>query len=64
MRVLFVQLTVFDVFEEPIGAFAAAIHSIPQLQPDGSYLWTFIFVENGIDYSIFLYGKEESDHVA
>jgi hypothetical protein len=64
VRVLYIQLTLFDILEEPVGAFAAAIHSVPQAQPDGSYLWTFIFVEDGNEYSIFLYGKEEGDHVA
>lgn len=58
VRVLFVQLVVYDALEAPIGAFAAAIHSIPQEQEDGWYLWTFIFVEDGIDYSIFLYGRD------
>lgn len=63
VRVLYVYLTFYDAFEEPIGAFAAAIHSIPQSQPDGSWLWTFIFVEDDTDYSIFLYGHENDDHV-
>ena len=58
VRVLFVQLVIYDALEAPIGAFAAAIHSIPQAQDDGWYLWTFIFVEDGIDYSIFLYGRD------
>lgn len=63
VRVLYIQLTLFDVLEEPVGAFAAAIHSVPQPQDDGSYLWTFIFVDNGNEYSIFLYGKEDVDHI-
>jgi hypothetical protein len=56
VRALYVQLLMFDALEEPIGAFALAIHSIPQEQADGSWLWTYIFVENGMEYSIFLYG--------
>ncbi|MDH3215455.1 MAG: hypothetical protein OEN01_04080 [Candidatus Krumholzibacteria bacterium] len=63
-RALFVQLTFYDAFEEPIAAFAAAAHSIPQQQADGSWLWTFIFVEDEIDYGIFLYGQVVDDHVA
>lgn len=63
VRVLYVHLTFYDAFEEPIGAFVAAAHSIPQPQADGSWLWTFIFVEDGIDYGIFLYGKVVDDHV-
>jgi hypothetical protein len=63
VRVLYVQLSFYDAFEEPIGAFAAAINSIPQHQEDGSWLWTFIFVEDQIDYGVFLYGLVVDDHV-
>jgi hypothetical protein len=63
VRVMYAQLLFYDAFEEPIGAFAAAIHSVPQHQADGSWLWTYIFVEGGIDYGIFLYGKVVDDHV-
>ncbi|UCG51867.1 MAG: hypothetical protein JSW58_17155 [Candidatus Latescibacterota bacterium] len=64
VRVLYVHLVFFAAFEPPVAAFALAIHSIPQRQPDGSYLWTYIYVDEGIDYSIFLYGKDEGDYVA
>jgi hypothetical protein len=63
VRVLYIQLTLYDILEEPVGAFAAAIHSVPQPQPDGSYLWTFIFVDGANEYSIFLNGKVVGDHV-
>lgn len=63
IRALFLQLVMFDALEEPIGAFALAIHSVPQAQEDGSYLWTYIFVEDGVEYSIFLYGTPQQDHV-
>jgi hypothetical protein len=63
IRVLFVQLTLYDILEEPVGAFAAAAHSVPQKQDDGSYLWTFIFVDDGAEYSVFLYAKENGDVV-
>ncbi len=63
VRALFVHLLMFDALDEPVGAFAIAAHSIPQKQPDGSWLWTYIFVEEGAEYSIFLYGKPESDYV-
>ncbi|MCZ6767131.1 MAG: hypothetical protein O7D32_09400 [bacterium] len=58
VRALFVQLTIYATFEAPVGAFAVAINSVPQPQSDGSWLWTFIFAEDGIEYSIFLYGME------
>jgi hypothetical protein len=60
VRALYVQLLMYDVLEEPIGAFALAIHSIPQDQDDGSWLWTYIFVEDGMEYSIFLYGTPDA----
>lgn len=56
VRAVFITLTTFDMLEEPIGAFAYAIHSVPQEQSDGSYLWTYIFVDETIEYSVFLYG--------
>ena len=57
VRALYIQLTFWSALEPPIAAFALAIHSVPQPQDDGSYLWTYIFVENEIEYAIFLYGK-------
>lgn len=63
VRAIFVQLIMYDALQEPIGAFALAIHSVPQAIGDGSYLWTYIFVEDGVEYSIFLYGTPMTDRV-
>jgi len=64
VRAIYVQLITYDMLEEPIAAFAFAIHSIPQEQPDGSYLWTYIFVEDGgTEYSVFLFGTPMLDRV-
>lgn len=64
VRAIFVQLLMYDALEEPIGAFALAVHSVPQPQADGSYLWTYIFVDDdGTEYSIFLFGKPMNSHV-
>jgi len=63
VQALYAQFLVYDALEEPIGAFAAAIHSVPQAQQDGSYLWTYIFVDNTIEYSVFLYGTPQTDRV-
>lgn len=62
VRVLYVHLVFCAAFEPPVAAFALAIHSIPQLQSDGSWLWTYIFVDKGVEYSIFLYGKRVDNH--
>jgi hypothetical protein len=64
VRAVFVYLTVYDLLDEPIGAFALAIHSVPQKQDDGSYLWTYIFVDKDIEYSVFLYGTPGPETVA
>jgi hypothetical protein len=45
----------------PVSAFALAIHSVPQLQTDGWWLWTYIFVKDQVEYSIFLYGRDLGD---
>ncbi|MGD8413010.1 MAG: hypothetical protein PVF33_02190 [Candidatus Latescibacterota bacterium] len=65
VRVLFLQLLMYDALEEPVGAFALAVHSVPQPQDDGSWLWTYIFVDEGIEYNIYLYGTPDTgdDHV-
>lgn len=63
VRVIFLQLSLYDALEEPVGAFAAAINAVPQAQSDGSYLWTFIFVDEGVEYGIFLYGIQVGNRV-
>jgi hypothetical protein len=62
IRVLFVDLVVFSSFEPPVTAFAIALHSVPQRQADGSWLWTYLFVDGDIEYSIYLRGKDAGDH--
>ncbi len=64
VRVFFVQLSFYAAFEAPVSAFAVAINSVPQKQPDGSWLWTYIYVDDGMDYGIFLYGTPMTDRVA
>ena len=49
VRVIYVQLLTLDALEEPVAAFALAIHSVPQQQEDGSWLWTYIFVDNALE---------------
>ncbi len=63
VRAVFVLLSFYDAIEEPFAAFAVAIHAVPQPQSDGSYLWTYIFVDDGIEYSIFLFGRVVGDHI-
>jgi hypothetical protein len=63
VRAVFIYLSTYDMLDEPISAFAHAIHSVPQEQADGSYLWTYIFVDGTIEYSVFLYGTPKPSTV-
>jgi hypothetical protein len=62
-RVQILHLAFCAALTPPVSAFALAIHSVPQLQPDGCWLWTYIYVKDQVDYSIFLFGKDVGDRV-
>jgi hypothetical protein len=62
VRVFYVDLVFCAALQPPVAAFSLAIHSVPQHQEDGSWLWTYIFVDNGVEYQIFLYGTNAGDH--
>ncbi len=64
VRVLFLDIVVLTALAQPIAAFATAIHSVPQLQQDGSWLWTYVFVDNNIEHSIFIRGKRMESYVS
>jgi hypothetical protein len=61
VRVYYVELVFWAALQPPVSAFALAIHSVPQLQDDGSWLWTYIYVDGAIEYRIFLNGKNAGD---
>ena len=63
VRALFLQVVVYSALVEPVCAFEVAIRSVPQPQPDGSWLWTYIYVAKDAEYSIYLYGKPVDDYV-
>jgi len=65
VRVFFLNVVAYSALAEPVAAFTTAIHSIPQYQQDGSWLWTYVYVDNhGSEYSIFLNGKRMDSFVA
>jgi len=65
VRVFFLNVVVYAAPAQPVAAFATAIHSVPQYQQDGSWLWTYVFVDNqGSEFSIFLRGKRMDSYVA
>lgn len=63
VRVLYLNVVVYSALVEPVAAFALAAHSVPQPQPDGSWLWTYIFVGGSAEYGIYLYGKQVGEYV-
>jgi len=63
VRVLFLDVVAFTALAHPVAAFSTAIHSVPQYQQDGSWLWTYVYVDNTSEYSIFLRGKRMESYV-
>ncbi len=61
VRVQWLYLAFCGALVPPVSAFALAIHSVPQLQTDGWWLWTYIYVKDQAEYGIFLYGKDIGD---
>jgi len=58
VRVLFLNIVAYSALAEPVAVFVTAVRSVPQYQQDGSWLWTYIYVDNhDSEYSIFLRGK-------
>lgn len=64
VRSLYLQLVIYCALVEPVAAFEVAIHSVPQHQQDGSWLWTYLYVGADGEYGIYLYGKNETDYVS
>jgi hypothetical protein len=64
VRVLYLDVVVYSALVDPVAAFALAVNSVPQRQPDGSWLWTYIVKEGAIEYGIFLYGLDLGDVVS
>ncbi len=65
VRVLVVHLVACVALEPPVAAFVVALHSVPQKQADGTWLWTYIFVDknnNNIEHHIYLRGRNAGDY--
>ncbi len=63
VRVFYLKTVVFAASVVPVAAFSLAVHSVPQLQQDGSWLWTYIYMNGTIQNDILLYGKQMEDFV-
>ncbi|MFH1754073.1 MAG: hypothetical protein ABIA59_00065 [Candidatus Latescibacterota bacterium] len=62
VRVLVVHMVACAAVQPPVAAFVIAVHSVPQRQADGSWLWTYIIVDEEIEYSIYLRGNNVGEH--
>jgi hypothetical protein len=51
------------VLAPPIAAFSLAIHTVPNHQQDGSWIWVYTFVDGDEEAQVRLHGRIESDHV-
>lgn len=63
VRAAFLNVAVVTILTPPHLAFAAAIHTIPSKQSDGSYLWIYTYSEDGMDYQIRLNGAPTGDKI-
>ncbi len=63
VRALYLRVVVYSAMVAPVAAFEAAINSVPQPQADGSWLWTYLFVDSDGEFRIYLYGIPEEEYV-
>jgi hypothetical protein len=62
-RAIYLKTVVLAASALPVEAFSLAAHSVPQRQPEGSWLWTYIFVSGTTEYDILLYGKPMDTYI-
>lgn len=63
LRAAFINLVVAAVVTPPAAAIRAATHSIPSPQPDGSWIWTFTYVNGEEEVVLRLRGLPEDNGV-
>ena len=59
VRVVYLNLTVADVFAPPVLALNAALNTTPVLGDDGWFTWTYSFTDKGHDVTLRLRGRIE-----
>lgn len=64
IRVTVIQVVTRFVLTPPVAAFAAAIHTIPSPQDDGSWIWIYTWVDGAEEAQIRLRGEDLGDKVA
>lgn len=63
VRVAVIGVVTEFILTPPITVFALALNATPVLQPDGSYLWVYTYVEGSEESQIRLRGKVFADRV-
>jgi hypothetical protein len=58
LRVVVIDALTRLVLAPPVTAFAVALHTVPSLQPDGSWLWVYTWVNGPEEAQIRLRGHE------
>ena len=56
-RLVYINLTVADLFAAPVLALQAALHTEPVLGDDGWFTWTYSFTDNGHNITLRLRGR-------
>ncbi len=64
VRVVVIDALTRLVLAPPVTAFAVALHTLPSLQPDGSWLWVYTYVNGDEEAQIRLRGRAAGDAVA
>lgn len=59
VRVVYLNLTVADLFAPPVAALGAALNTQPVLGDDGWFTWTYSFTDKGHDVTLRLRGRIE-----
>jgi len=63
LRVVVLDLVAHLVLAPPVTAFGAALHTIPSLQDDGSWIWVYTHVSGQEEFQIRLRGLPVDDGV-
>jgi hypothetical protein len=64
VRVAYVNLAVVQNLTPPCLAFAAAVHTVPVLEDDGTWLWTYTWMSpENVPFTIHLRGHVRDPHI-
>lgn len=61
LRAVLVEAMTDLVLAPPVAAFALAVHTVPSLQDDGSWIWVYTFVDGDEEAQVRLRGLPDRD---